>query len=193
MILKDKKILITGILTDKSIAYASAQVAIENGAQVVATGFGKGLRITERAVKRLSDDIQVYEMDIQNPEQVETAMSNIKDNFGNLDGILHAIAFSPTEAMGGNFMNTTVEDALTSFEVSAFSLSETQVLGMPAVIRPLGAAIEKIYNGKTGFIANDESQFVEYSTRILSDLSFFNRMYEESKVINKLRSSLIYL
>ena len=59
---------------------------------------------------------------------------------------------------------------------------------MPAVIRPLGAAIEKIYNGKTGFIANDESQFVEYSTRILSDLSFFNRMYEESKVINKLRS-----
>ena len=92
MILKDKKILITGILTDKSIAYASAQVAIENGAQVVATGFGKGLRITERAVKRLSDDIQVYEMDIQNPEQVETAMSNIKDNFGNLDGILHALS-----------------------------------------------------------------------------------------------------
>ena len=54
MILKDKKILITGILTDKSIAYASAQVALENGAQVVATGFGKGLSITERAVKRLS-------------------------------------------------------------------------------------------------------------------------------------------
>ena len=54
MILKDKKILITGILTDKSIAYATAQVAIENGAQVVATGFGKGLRITEMAVKRLS-------------------------------------------------------------------------------------------------------------------------------------------
>ena len=60
MILKDKKFLITGILTDKSIAYASAKIAIENGATVVATGFGKGLRITERAVKRLSDDINVY-------------------------------------------------------------------------------------------------------------------------------------
>ena len=59
MILKDKKFLITGILTDKSIAYASAKIAIENGATVVATGFGKGLRITERAVKRLSDDIKV--------------------------------------------------------------------------------------------------------------------------------------
>jgi enoyl-[acyl-carrier protein] reductase I len=122
MILKDKKILITGILTDKSIAYATAQVAIENGAEVVATGFGKGLRITERIVKRLPGDIQVYEMDIQNEEQVVSAANSIKENFGNLDGILHAIAFSPTEAMGGNFMNTSIEDASTSFEVSAFSL-----------------------------------------------------------------------
>jgi glycosyltransferase involved in cell wall biosynthesis len=74
------------------------------------------------------------------------------------------------------------------FEVSAFSLSETQILGMPAVIRPLGAAVEKIFNGKTGFIANDEAQFVEYSTRILSDLSSFNKMYEESKIMHKVRS-----
>lgn len=111
MILKDKKILITGILTDKSIAYATAQVAIENGAQVVATGFGKGLRITERIVKRLPGDIQVYEMDIQNKEQVVSAANSVKEDFGNLDGILHAIAFSPTEAIGGNFINTSIEDA----------------------------------------------------------------------------------
>jgi enoyl ACP reductase len=136
MILKNKKILITGILTDKSIAYASAQVALENGAQVVATGFGKGLRITERAVKRLSDDIQVYEMDIQNPEQVDTTVVNIKENFGSLDGILHAIAFSPTEAMGGNFMNTKVEDALTSFEVSAFSLKTLSQAFSPILNNP---------------------------------------------------------
>ena len=61
-------------------------------------------------------------MDIQNEEQVVSAANSIKENFGNLDGILHAIAFSPTEAMGGNFMNTSIEDASTSFEVSAFSL-----------------------------------------------------------------------
>ena len=61
-------------------------------------------------------------MDIQNEEQVVRAANSIKENFGNLDGILHAIAFSPTEAMGGNFMNTSIEDASTSFEVSAFSL-----------------------------------------------------------------------
>ena len=120
MILKDKKILITGILTDKSIAYASAKVAIENGATVVATGFGKGLRITERAVKRISDDIEVFEMDIENQDQVNEAVKNIEKTVGKLDGILHAIAFSPTEAMGGNFLNTSVEDAVKSFEISAF-------------------------------------------------------------------------
>ena len=122
MILKDKKILITGILTDKSIAFATAKIALENGATVIATGFGKGLRITERAVKRLSDDIKVFEMDIENLDQVNQAVKNIEDEVGNLDGILHAIAFSPTDAMGGNFLNTTVEDAVKSFEISAFSL-----------------------------------------------------------------------
>ena len=74
------------------------------------------------------------------------------------------------------------------FEVSAFSLSETQILGMPAVIRPLGAAVEKIFNGKTGFIANDEAQFVEYATRFLSDLSSFKRVNEVSKIMHKVRS-----
>ena len=122
MILKGKKLLITGILTDKSIAYASAKIAIDNGAEIIATGFGKGLRITERAVKRLSEDIKVYEMDIQDPKQVEEAVKEVKDNHESIDGVLHAIAFSPTEAMGGNFMNTELDDAVASFEVSAFSL-----------------------------------------------------------------------
>ena len=112
MILKDKKFLITGILTDKSIAYASAKIAIENGATVVATGFGKGLRITERAVKRLSDDINVYSMDIEDQSEVDEAVKSIGNDVGSLDGILHAIAFSPTEAMGGNFLNTNIADAV---------------------------------------------------------------------------------
>ena len=122
MILENKTLLMTGILTDKSIAYASAKIAIENGATVVATGFGKGLRITERAVKRLSEDIKVFPMDIENQEEVNEAVQNIKSEVGNLDGILHAIAFSPTEAMGGNFLNTNISDAVKSFEISAFSL-----------------------------------------------------------------------
>jgi enoyl ACP reductase len=75
-------------------------------------------------------------MDIQNPEQVDTAVVNIKENFGSLDGILHAIAFSPTEAMGGNFMNTKVEDALTSFEVSAFSLKTLSQAFSPILNNP---------------------------------------------------------
>ena len=136
MILKDKKFLITGILTDKSIAYASAKIAIENGATVVTTGFGKGLRITERAVKRLSGDIKVYSMDIEDQSEVDEAVKSIEKEVGSLDGILHAIAFSPTEAMGGNFLNTNITDAVKSFEISAFSLKTLATSFQPILNNP---------------------------------------------------------
>jgi len=141
--LQNKKLLITGILTNKSIAYHAAKIAIDNGATVIATGFGKGLRITERAVKHLSEDIEVYEMDIQDKDQVEAAVSKIGDKYENLDGILHAIAFSPKEAMGGNFLNTELEDSLTSFEVSAFSL------------KTLAQSFKPILNNPSSIVALD--------------------------------------
>ena len=122
MILKDKTFVITGILTDKSIAFAAAKIAIDNGARIIATGFGDGLRITKRAVKRLDAELDVLEMDIENIVEVQEVVHQIKDKYESIDGALHAIAFSPTEAMGGNFLNTNVEDAIKSFEVSAFSL-----------------------------------------------------------------------
>ena len=143
MILKNKNILITGILTDKSIAYASAQVALENGANIIATGFGKGLRITERAVKRLSEDIKVFPMDIENVHEVNNTINQIEQEIGKLDGVLHAIAFSPTEAMGGNFLNTSVEDAVKSFEISAFSL------------KTLSSAVKPILQPKASIVALD--------------------------------------
>ena len=97
MNLKDKTFLITGILTDKSIAFSAAKIALENGATIIATGFGDGLRITQRAVKRLDGEIEVIEMDVQNTEQVKDVAKFVNDNYGKIDGILHAIAFSPTE------------------------------------------------------------------------------------------------
>ena len=122
MDLNNKTFLITGILTDKSIAFSAAKIALDNGASIIATGFGDGFRITQRAVKRLNGEIKVLEMDIQKTEQVQDVVEFVKDNFGKIDGILHAIAFSPIEAMGGNFLNTKAEEATKSFEVSAFSL-----------------------------------------------------------------------
>ena len=95
MILENKTLLMTGILTDKSIAYASAKIAIENGATVVATGFGKGLRITERAVKRISEDIKVFPMDIENQEEVNEAVQNIKSEVGNLMAFFMQLLFHP--------------------------------------------------------------------------------------------------
>ena len=76
------------------------KIALEHGATVVATGFGKGLRITERAVKRLSEDIKVFEMDIENLDQVKEAVKNIENEIGKLDGILHAICFFTNRGHG---------------------------------------------------------------------------------------------
>ena len=136
MNLKDKTFLITGILTDKSIAFSAAKIALENGATIIATGFGDGLRITQRAVKRLDGEIEVLEMDIQNTEQVQDVAKFVKDNYGKIDGILHAIAFSPTEAMGGNFLNTNISDAVKSFEISAFSLKTLATSFQPILNKP---------------------------------------------------------
>ena len=136
MILENKTLLITGILTDKSIAFSSAKIALENGASIIATGFGDGLRITQRAVKRLDGEIEVLEMDIQNTEQVQDVAKFVKDNYGKIDGILHAIAFSPTEAMGGNFLNTNISDAVKSFEISAFSLKTLATSFQPILNKP---------------------------------------------------------
>ena len=85
MNLKDKTFLITGILTDKSIAFSAAKIALENGATIIATGFGDGLRITQRAVKRLDGEIEVIEMDVQNTEQVQDVAKFVKDNYGKID------------------------------------------------------------------------------------------------------------
>ena len=76
-------------------------------------------------------------MDIENQEEVNEAVQNIKSEVGNLDGILHAIAFSPTEAMGGNFLNTNISDAVKSFEISAFSLKTLATSFQPILNKPV--------------------------------------------------------
>ena len=111
MLLEDKKLLITGVLTDDSIAWHVARVAQEQGAEIVCTGFGRGMRLTERSVQRLSTPADVLELDINDPAQVDALVGDLERRWGRLDGALHAIAFAPEDALGGNFLNTPVESA----------------------------------------------------------------------------------
>ena len=141
MLLQDKKLLITGVLTDDSIAWHSARVAQEEGAEIVCTGFGRGLRLTERSVQRLPQPCDVLEMDIGDPAHVEAVVDDLESRWGHVDGALHAIAFAPEDALGGNFLNTPVESAQTAFTVSAFSYKTLAVALLPLMEKAGGGAL----------------------------------------------------
>jgi enoyl ACP reductase len=131
MLLDDKRLLITGVLTDDSIAWHAARVAQEAGAEIVCTGFGRGLRLTERSVQRLPAAADVLELDINDPGQVDGVAADLERRWGRVDGALHAIAYAPEDALGGNFLNTPSESAQTAFLTSAFSFKTLGVAMRP--------------------------------------------------------------
>ena len=120
--LEGKRLLITGVLTKGSIAYTVAERAQQDGAQILLTGFGRTRRMTERAAARLPEPPDVLELDVNNPADFEALAGEIRDRWGGLDGALHAIAFAPGDALGGNFMSAPPESA---FAISSkFSTSD---------------------------------------------------------------------
>jgi enoyl-[acyl-carrier protein] reductase I len=132
MLLAGKRVLITGVLTDDSIAWHAARIAQEQGADVILTGFGRGVRITERSAKRLPETPDVLEMDINDPQQVQAVVDNLAERWGTVDGALHAIAYATEDALGGAFLSTPPESAQTAFMTSAFSFKT-----LAAAIAPL--------------------------------------------------------
>lgn len=137
MMLEGKRLLVTGVLTDDSIAWHSARVAQEEGADVVLTGFGRGLRLTERAAKRLPTEADVFELDINDPTHMDALVAELTSRWGAIDGALHAIAFAPEDALGGNFLNTPAESAQTAFTTSAFSY-KTLAVGLLPLLKEAG-------------------------------------------------------
>lgn len=139
--LEGKKLLITGVLTDGSIAWHAARIAQEEGAEIVATGFGRGMRLTERAIQRLPEPCDILELDINDPDQVKTVAADLDKRWGMIDGALHAIAFAPEDALGGNFLNTPVESAQTAFVTSAFSYKTLAVALLPLMVKAGGGSL----------------------------------------------------
>lgn len=141
MLLRDKKLLITGVLTDDSIAWHVARIAQEQGAEIVATGFGRGLRITERSVQRLPGSCDVLELDINDAAHVEALTADLTRRWGKVDGALHAIAFAPADALGGNFLDTPAKSAETAFTTSAFSYKTLAVALLPLMKEAGGGSL----------------------------------------------------
>ncbi|HLE88970.1 MAG TPA: enoyl-ACP reductase FabI [Candidatus Limnocylindria bacterium] len=139
MLLDGKKLLITGVLTDDSIAFSVARVAQEAGAEILLTGVGRGLRLTERVARRLPTTPDVLELDINNPEHVEAASAEVMRRWRKVDGVVHAIGYMPDDALGGNFLNTPWESVAFGFQTSAFSLKALAV-GLLEPMKAAGAA-----------------------------------------------------
>ena len=154
MLLEGKKLLITGILTDDSIAWHVARVAQEEGAEIAVTGFGRGMRLTQRSVQRLPEDCPVLELDINDPSHVEALVADLDQRWGRVDGALHAIAFAPEDALGGNFLNTPVESAQTAFVTSAFSYKTLAVALLP-LMKDGGALVAMDFDNTQAWPAYD--------------------------------------
>ena len=141
MLLAGKRLVITGVLTDGSIAWHAAKVAQEQGAELVLTGFGRGLRLTERSAQRLPTPPDVIELDINDPDHLAALTSGLQDRWGGVDGALHAIAYAPEDALGGNFLHTPAESAATAFVTSAFSYKSLAVALRPLMQQAGGGSL----------------------------------------------------
>ena len=138
-LLEGKKILVTGVLTDDSLAYATAELAQREGAEIVLTGFGRAISLTKRVAKRLPDPPDVLELDVQVAEHVEAVAADLEQRWGRLDGVLHSIGFAPPSCLGGGFLEAPWDDVKIALEISAYSL-KTLAAGFLPLMRAAGSA-----------------------------------------------------
>jgi enoyl-[acyl-carrier protein] reductase I len=131
-LLAGKRILVTGVLTDDSLAYSVAHLAQVEGAEIVLTGAGRGLSLTRRVARHLPAPPDVLELDVTVPEHVEAVADELASRWGSIDGILHSIAFAPPACLGGGFLDAGWDDVKVALEISAYSLK-----ALAAGLRPL--------------------------------------------------------
>jgi enoyl-[acyl-carrier protein] reductase I len=131
VLLDKKRVVVTGVLTDSSIAFSVARLAQEQGAEVVLTSFGRAMSLTKRAARRLPDPPDVLEMDVTNADHLDALARELRSRWGRVDGVVHAIGFAPEAALGGNFLQTGWEDVSVALHVSAYSLKALAVACAP--------------------------------------------------------------
>jgi enoyl-[acyl-carrier protein] reductase I len=136
MLLDGKKLLITGVLTDDSIAFSAAKVAQEQGAEILLTNVGKGVRLTAKVARKLPTEPDVLQMDVNNPDDVAAVAEEVSRRWGRLDGALHSIGFMPQDALGGHFLDAPWESVAFGFQTSAYSLKALTV----GLLEPLKVA-----------------------------------------------------
>jgi enoyl-[acyl-carrier protein] reductase I len=138
-LLDGKRILVTGVLTDQSIAFHVARLAQQEGAQVVLTSFGRTMGLTRRSSGRLPAPAPIVELDVTSTDDLDALADRVREHVDGLDGVLHSIGFAPESALGGNFLHTEWADVSTAVHVSAYSLKALAVAAQP--LMPPGSAV----------------------------------------------------
>jgi enoyl-[acyl-carrier protein] reductase I len=137
VLLEGKRVLVTGVLNDASMAFATARVAQEQGAEVILSSFGRVMRITERVARRLPEAPRIVELDVQSTDDLDALAVNLG---GTLDGVVHSIAFAPESCLGGGFLDAPWEDVAIAVQVSAYSLKALAKAALP-LMSPGGSIV----------------------------------------------------
>jgi enoyl-[acyl-carrier protein] reductase I len=156
VLLEGKKLLITGVLTPRSIAFAAAQSAQEQGAEIILTNFGRTVSLTQKTARRLPTTPDVLELDANDDDQIAAVRDELQTRWGRLDGFLHAIAFAPQDALGGNFLETGWDSVATAIRTSAFSL-KTLGVGMQPLLESAGGGsiVSLTFDGRVAWPVYD--------------------------------------
>jgi enoyl ACP reductase len=153
--LDGKRLLITGVLTKGSIAYSVAEKAQQAGAEIVLTGFGRTKRMTERSAKGLPSPPDVLELDVNEPADFEALVADLDQRWGGVDGALHAIAFAPGDALGGQFMSAPAESAEVAFRTSAYSFKALAEALTPLMSSDGGSLVGMDFDGSVAWPVYD--------------------------------------
>ncbi len=146
-ILEGKNILVTGVLTEGSIAFDVARLCQEQGATVVLTGVGRTLKVTQAMGRRLPVEAKVVELDVTTPEQLATLADAVREHVPHLDGVVHSIGFAPQAVLGGDFMGGTWDDVSVALHISSFSLKALAEAALPLMANG-GSLVGLTFDGR---------------------------------------------
>ncbi|MGI8686360.1 MAG: enoyl-ACP reductase FabI [Acidimicrobiales bacterium] len=155
MLLEGKRLLVTGVLTEASIAFSVARVAQEQGAELVLTSFGRPMKLTERAARRLPRPPDVLELDVTDPAHLSRLTEDLGTRWGRLDGVIHAIGFAPESCLGGDFLAAPWDDVATALHVSTYSLKALATAALPLMKEHGGSIVGLDFDARQAWPAYD--------------------------------------
>jgi enoyl-[acyl-carrier protein] reductase I len=153
-LLDGKRLLVTGVITDASIAWSVAKVAQEQGASVVLTGYGR-MSLVQRVAAKLPQPAPVVELDVTSAEDLAALTDRVREHVDGIDGVLHSIGFAPASCLGGGFLEAPWEDVATAVHVSSYSLPALARAALPLLPERGGSVVGLTFDATVSWPSYD--------------------------------------